>query len=477
MKSMKKTRSEDRELFLRYLIDIYNQNPELPLLYKIIYIELSRFYTCYEKQERLDLDSLVGVQVKLKNKFGNVSGINVFTSKDGYYLVIENRNNKSDNDYLNCIYNGIKLYIGVDAANIYKVTESLVNFAISNDIVIQSKISKEMRNDSLICRVTNHNDAIKICDYINSLGYNTKVKPNPFLFDNGNVGLIIDGTLSYNATLSRLLKEYIWVIKNNKTIDKIANDKEFDINSHFSNFVKGQIEVLKSTQKKDLMDLYNLDSEIKYKDFIMVSELIYKRLTDCLTIDELFMYYYGKDNYLINTEDVLFEYDDDKIKYIMSILSNYYSLDYVHKLIMEFINTGDYNLFSRDYGGIRNIIRNILENSISKEDFKNIISNLGWSALVSASKITYEKYGDEQLFCAIKTLFSDEDVKLFTNDFDVRSYLAFIIPQKLLKEVIVNKLEDNGMNISDISLASLMIEEISMIEEKNNSKDKIVKIV
>lgn len=457
-------KEKEIEMFLRYLIDIYSQNSDLPLSYKTIYAELVTFYTFDNKQERLDFDSLVGVQVKLKNKFSNVSDINQYMSKDGNFFAIENRLGKKDDNYINDIYNGIKLYIAVSPDDIYKVSELLINFTINNGIVMQSKIAKEMRNDALVCRVSNSSDAIKICDYINGLNYKSDVKPNPFILDNGKVGIVIDGTLSYNATLSRLLKEYLWVKRTDKTVDKIAHDKEFNISQDFNKFIKSQIEFLNSSQKKAFMDLYEIDNEVKFNDFIMICEIISKRLNNNITMEELFLYQADKKSNLGNKDEFVSYHNEDKIKYVMSILANYYSLEHVHKLIMEFINTGDYNLFSRDYGGIRNIIRNILENNFSKADVKDIISNLGWNALIDVSKVTYDKYGEDQLFGALKNLFNDYDKSLFTNDNESRSYLAFIIPPELLKSIIVCKLEENGMNISSISLAQLIMDEISLLE-------------
>lgn len=458
---MQMNRSTERELFLRYLVDIYHQNPDLPLFYKTIYVELLRFITCDGKQDRIPLDSLVGVQVKLNNKFGSNSGINKYMSSNGDFLVVENRLDCNDDDYLAAIKNGIKLYISVEADNLYKVSELLFNFMVNNGITMQCKVSKEMRNDALICRVTNSIDALKVSDYLNSLNYKSNIRPNPFLFDNGKVSIAIDGVLSFNVTLSRLLKEYLWVKRSTHTIEKIALDKDFNISEDFNNFIRSQIKFLNSSQKKAFMDLYEIDNETKYKDFIRVSELISKNLDNNLTIEELFSYQDIKNIDFDSDNELVFEQDEDKIKYIMNILACYYSIDYVHKLIMKFIKTGNYDLFTRDYGGLRNIIRNILENNFTKEDIKNIISDLGWKALISASKATYDKYGEKQLLGAIENLFNGNEMNIFTNDYEVRSYLTFIIPPELLKSVIIDKLNENSKNISSVSLYELIFHEIS----------------
>lgn len=465
-------RSTERELFLRYLVDIYSQNPDLPILRDTIYVELLRFYICDGKQNRTPFDSLVGVQLKLKNKFGSDNGINKYMSSNGDFLAIENRLGKNDDDYLSDIYNGIKLYVSVEADDIYKVSELLFNYMIDNGIVMQCKVSKEMRNDALVCRVTTKEDALKVSEYLNSLNYNSNVRPNPFLYDNGKVSIAIDGTLSYNVTLSRLLKEYLWLKRNNHTMEKGAQDKEFSFSEDFGRFIMSQIEFLKSPQKKAFMDLYEIDNETKYKDFIRICELISNNLKDSLKIEELFGYQDDKNTRFDNSEELVFEQDEDKILYIVNTLASYYSIDHVHELIMNFVKTGDYNIFTRDYGGLRNIIRNILENNFNKDDVKDIISNLGWRAFVSASRVTYDKYGEEQLFAAVKDVFNGAGILEFTNDNDVRSYLGLVIPYELLREVIISKLEDNNMNISSISLATLVLEEIGKVEEQRSNGRK-----
>ena len=63
-------------------------------------------------------------------------------------------------------------------------------------------------------------------------------------------------------------------------------------------------------------------------------------------------------------------------------------------------------------------------------------------------------------------------MNIFTNDYEVRSYLTFIIPPELLKSVIIDKLNENGKSISSVSLYELIFYEISskLEKEKNGRK-------
>ena len=443
MKLKLMNRSDERELFLKYIIDVYLQNPNLPISRDIIYNELSRFSTYSGNHYIIDNDSLIGVQVGLSNKFRKNGSVNTFSN--GYFWVVENRVGNNDRDFISNMYNSIKIYVSVDLENIYKISELLFNFMINEGITMQCKISKGMRNDALVCRISGEEAARKVSDYVNNLNYESKFRPNPFLLDNGKVSVAMDGKLLYNSVLAKLLEQYFDLKRNTKQLDKVNCDD-------FNVFVKNQIEMLGSEQKKYFMDVYNVTDEKKYKDFIMVCSLISRNLDGTLTLDELFKYGDIKDISVDEKKNNYYKTDEDKLLYVINSLANYYSVDDVHKIIMKFIENGNYNLFTR-----RDDIRNIVSDNFSQNDVRNIVSNLGWNAFIYASKVTYDKYGEEQLFAAIKGIFN------------ARSRLGLIIPPKLLKEVIVSKLNEYGKSISGISLAELVLEEINKLEEKKNN--------
>ena len=73
---------------------------------------------------------------------------------------------------------------------------------IDENIITQSKIAKEMRNDVLVVRVSTMEEAEKVSKFVNSLDYNSLVSYNPYILNNGKVGMTYDGTLSYNKTFT-----------------------------------------------------------------------------------------------------------------------------------------------------------------------------------------------------------------------------------------------------------------------------------
>ena len=463
MQSKQTSRREERELFLMFLSDVYLQNPSLPIKFDTIYNALLTFFIQDGEHYTLASDSLVGVQVGLNNKFRNNKKVNTFMSEDGYFWGIQNRMGKSDADYRNTLYDGFKVYISVQSDNIYKVAESLFNFMIDNNIVMECKIPMIMRNDALICRVSKEEDVLKISEYINSLDYECNTRPNPFLYNNTKISVTIDGRLLYNDTLSRIIGAYLNKKRESNIINKVSL-------KDFNNFIQEIIEYTTKDLSKQFLEYYKIDSKEKLRDFIIIINTISKISLDDITFDELLKI---KDlNEKHTFHKAYSSFDENKILYVINRLDRCgeYRLDDIHKIIMLFIETGNYNLFPRKDNN-DDKIRTIMYD-FSSYDVKKIISIIGWKALLAASIDTYYKYGEEQLFGALETLYEKNKINLFTNDYGSRSKLSLVIPPELLKEVINNKLNISGKDINTNSFFELVKEEICNLEEKKEDGRK-----
>lgn len=445
---------EYRNIFLKYLSQTYLVNSNSSFSYKTVYNELVRYYIHDNNVSFIDGESLVGIQVKLSNRYRKNKNIEI--SGDDSHWKIYNKGGRGENEYLHDMYNSIKLYISVDSKDLYKVSSLLFDYMINEGIVMHSKVANVMRTDVLVCRVKNVEDAMKVSNYVNSIEYNPVVRINPFVYSFGNVGIVMDGRLSYNNVLSRLICEYLKYKKESNDLDNVSSED-------LAIFIEKQIILLKSDDKEKYINLYEIESNDKYKDFIMVCSIISRNLNNDMDIDILAEYKNYKDVFLDDLEFISFDSDEVKMKYVIYSMGTYYSVHEVHERIMKFIDTGDYTLFTRT--GEKNI-RAIMYNNFTPSDTLEIISRIGWKALINVSKITYDKNGEEQLFTAVKELFNDEGLTSFSNDDYARSRLGLVIPPELLKKVIVSKLEENSMNISTISLTQLILEEINKLDNK-----------
>lgn len=441
---------DKRNTFLKYLAKIYKQNPNLPIYFDTIYYELSKFNSSNSsnenKYQKIKDLNLLSVQVKLSNYFKNNSSLEIFSN--GYYLIIENRENNDTCSFYNIINSSIKISIPINANNLYGTSITLINFLIKEKIIMQYKLAKEMRNDTIILNIATKEDVIKIAEYFNKLKIKSEIEPNPFILQKCNLAFTIGSSLSYTNVLSKLLSIYFKEKKRTNTLEIVGTD-------NFINFLKKQLKIMTGNAKSSVMNKYKIKSLEEYDSFIKISELILKTLENSLTLEELFDYQNNKVTPKIQEEEC--KKDKEKILYIIDRLSSIYNLDEVHLIIMKYIETGNKSLFPRE----DNIRKVIIEN-FSPNKLKRLISEMGWHALISATYETYHKYGYDQSIYAINKLLEKDDISSFTNDNSTRSYLGMIIPIELLKNIIKEKLTSLEIDITASNLTDIILKKFQI---------------
>ena len=232
----------NQELFFNHIKQLFIQNPTININSDVIYSELTVFNSKNKQNVRINRESLVGIQVKMANYYRDDNSVNTFSN--GYFWVIENRGNYKDREFYRELGNCIKLYVAVDPLTIKNVSLMIFDFMIKENIINQSKISRDMRNDALVLRVRNKNDADKIIKFINeNIKYNSSIKPNPFIYSVGNVSITLDGTLSYNSTFTKLMATYFQEKRSKRTLDTSSLDE-------FTKYIKNQIDILNNNQNK-----------------------------------------------------------------------------------------------------------------------------------------------------------------------------------------------------------------------------------
>ena len=137
--------------FLNYLSKIYYQNPSLPISSDTIYYELNSFN---EKDcQRIKNTALITVQLKIKNYLRDNTKLEIFSN--GYYLIIENRNGNNSQLFYKSLKNAIKMYLPIAIKDLYQMIIEIIEFSVHQNILMQFRITKELRNDALtICIAT-----------------------------------------------------------------------------------------------------------------------------------------------------------------------------------------------------------------------------------------------------------------------------------------------------------------------------------
>lgn len=432
------TVNEEREVFLRTISSYFKKNSNIPLEKEYIYSYLASHTTKDGYLQGIPRESLVNVQLHLNEKYKGLEGINTFTGPkpNNVFWVIENRGQMKDKNFYEDIKDSIKLYLPVDASNIYEVSTKVLDYIIKEGIHIQVKIAKNMRSDVFVIRVLDKDKLDKLLNYINSLDYNSKSKPNPFALNVGRVSITKDGMMSYNTVLAEYITEYLKSEREEVTLE------------NFKKFMHKQINKIPSSNKN------------KY----MIVDLIIKNLENTLTLEELLSY--NQKVVVDNRVTQVSEEDKNNILRLINGLNVFYNLEETHKRIEMYLATGNINYFTRQNG-----IRKFAEEYLPVEQMRAALYEMGWSALVNSIDETYKKYGELQVIKAVERIVDVGSIEGLTNTNNARSYLGFIISPELLQKIIL-KQASNSINIENQSIEDIAFQVVGKAYEEIEYKNK-----
>lgn len=432
------TVNEEREVFLRTISSYLKKNSNIPLEKEYIYSYLASHTTKDGYLQGIPRESLVNVQLHLNEKYKGLEGINTFTGPkpNNVFWVIENRGQMKDKNFYEGIKDSIKLYLPVDASNIYEVSTKVLDYIIKEGIHIQAKIAKNMRSDVFVIRVLDKDKLDKLLNYINSLDYNSKSKPNPFALNVGRVSITKDGMMSYNTVLAEYITEYLKSEREEVTLE------------NFKKFMHKQINKIPSSNKN------------KY----MIVDLIIKNLENTLTLEELLSY--NQKVVVDNRITQVSEEDKNNILRLINGLNVFYNLEETHKRIEMYLATGNINYFTRQNG-----IRKFVEEYLPVEQMRVALYEMGWSALVNSIDETYKKYGELQVIKAVERIVDVGSIEGLTNTNNARSYLGFITSPELLQKIIL-KQSSSSINIENQSIEDIAFQVVGKAYEEIEYKNK-----
>lgn len=419
------TVNEEREVFLRTISSYFKKNSNIPLEKKYIYSYLVSHTIKDGYLQGIPRENVAGahlhLKVHLKKKYKGLEGINTFTGPkpENFFWVIENRVQMKDKNFYEDIKDSIKLYLPVDHSNIKEISTKVLEYIIEEGIHIQAKIANNMRSDVFVIRVLDKDKLDKLLNYINSLDYNSKSKPNPFALNVGRVSITKDGMMSYNTVLAEYITEYLKSEREEATLE------------NFKKFMHKQINKIPSSNKN------------KY----MIVDLIIKNLENTLTLEELLSY--NQKVVVDNRVTQVSEEDKNNILRLINGLNVFYNLEETHKRIEMYLATGNINYFTRQNG-----IRKFVEEYLPVEQMRTALYEMGWSALVNSIDETYKKYGELQVIKAVERIVDVGSIEGLTNTNNARSYLGFITSPELLQKIIL-KQASSSINIENQSIEDI----------------------
>lgn len=436
------TVNEEREVFLRTISSYFKKNSNIPLEKKYIYSYLVSHTIKDGYLQGIPRENVAGahlhLKVHLKKKYKGLEGINTFTGPkpENFFWVIENRVQMKDKNFYEDIKDSIKLYLPVDHSNIKEISTKVLEYIIEEGIHIQAKIANNMRSDVFVIRVLDKDKLDKLLNYINSLDYNSKSKPNPFALNVGRVSITKDGMMSYNTVLAEYITEYLKSEREEVTLE------------NFKKFMHKQINKIPSSNKN------------KY----MIVDLIIKNLENTLTLEELLSY--NQKVVVDNRATQVSEEDKNNILRLINGLNVFYNLEETHKRIEMYLATGNINYFTRQNG-----IRKFVEEHLPVEQMREALYEMGWSALVNSIDETYKKYGELQVIKAVERIVDVGSIEGLTNTNNARSYLGFITSPELLQKIIL-KQASSSINIENQSIEDIAFQVVGKAYEEIEYKNK-----
>ena len=252
----------------------------------------------------------------------------------------------------------VKLYIPLKSDFIYQGVNLIFDFCEQNNIIHQSKVAARMRNDNVVLRIKNIDDAVKLINFVNENHYLKQghLTPNPFCFNAGNVGLAIDNYNSYNENVSKFLANYIIYKKQTNTLSNVG------INDFYNFVANNKLPYSNEKNKIYLEEIRNLIlKSLESNDFNKFVKHYYSVSGNKKLEKELDISY--EKNYKIL--DLL----DEAIE---TTVENY-NIDTAKNALYLYLKTGNTNGFSRYKNNNNNIN---YRGRLSSFDYKIIFKQL-----------------------------------------------------------------------------------------------------
>lgn len=457
--------------FLKMLCDIAIENPNYQFRYKDIYDLLHDINIPNDNYDvnQNDFNDWI-------NHFKNNDGIDVFVSERWKYFC--QFIGKSDN-LLN-YREHIKLYIPIDSNHINLATKQIFEFLTYNNIAHVSKISSEIRNDDIVIRLIDPNDAVKIINYVKNNNYIQEglIKTNPFLYSESGVAIASDGKISFNDTICELLASYI--------NEKKKNDMLASINAHdFYGYVEhiyNKIFVEKNEELIEKIFKSVKTPDCKY-DIKGVMGILLKSIKDDYNLNKYFEIYsdlcnmfanMGKKVFGIESIKTNYEEIEDLFKFGVSVFEEKYgSFDGALVNIRKYIETDDLVYITRA-NNLRNVYseknysemlkKYLKENNLSFDEFAFKISNktkeienVG-ELLNSVVSTMNDKYGENVAKNNLVEYFNGGDKRLLTRDSNIREKVSSSdLKSKINK--LTSKINGDVSSLLDSMLSSINTKE------------------
>lgn len=408
------SRNLQMDEFLKGFAKLYMQNPNLSIIDDQIYSQLALYGLNQSEIKDGSIEDIINIWIK---RYKYSENLNVYVSQyQPGFLQFQNAKSQT--------LEAVKLYVSYPKDKIYSCVNKIFDYISSNDMETYSKVSMFLRSDSVVLRMTNFDDAIKVMNFINNdKELRQYAKPtNPFSMKNGVVGMAYDNRISYNYTLAMLMEEYFKECKLKNRLPYVSiDDFRVYVDKYCEKFnaQQGLNQIMNTSEFKRRSSRFNSKGE-QLVNYEHVINLISKSLDENFSIEEYKKSYFEsvdkKNNslkasiYNDKLDNTVHKEDIDLFHEYLEYVERKYGKENIAKYLEVFLN-GEIRGITRENGFRDRFEAHLTREKILKITGYNINSYIenytGFS--IDADKLikeaclaTYEKYGYLQLYMAIK---------------------------------------------------------------------------
>lgn len=487
-------RQQRMDEFLQFLANVLIDNPDFDMNYNAVYANFVRIGCDYNEIKQ----PISGNFDYWINRFETIPNIDVFhTENFKYFCQFTNGNIVNERTH-------IKMYVPLKREYITEGANILFEFLARNNIQHHSKIGSEIRNDSIVLRMTSISDANIVAEFVNSHEYIKEglIKANPFMLTDGNISYATDANLSYSNEFSKYISSYLKSL--NKSQLKNANSAgllEYIQNQYNSVFINGNpADIATFEHEHKFADLqfqkrlYSMANATEVTKLIICSlngendlnrvGQIYEELMNpnhMQQVEEHISRNYQK-IYREPTETIEIKSNETKVnkeeilRDVILLTLDKYGYEHTIRALERLYTSGEVSSITRDNGARDKVkqlsnadIRKVMEDTTGKIDFRLYINTLVQNKtlrikediLENASMSTLGKYGVSQLFGAL-TRAKVGDFKAFTNDNSGRDLMLKNINKGEIEYLMQDILKSNGI----INSQNIQTDFVSLIEKR-----------
>jgi len=429
------------QYFIQTVGEFAVSNPDKEIDKNFIYSQLMGFNI---KNEQLPYYSISHEFENWKNRYNGNPNIKVFEVERRPFLWFSNGKIRG---------NEIKLYIPMDYNHIKEGANQLFDFISSTNIEHQSKIATVVRNDNLVVRVNNLEDAKTIIDYVTSNEYIKAgmLGVNPFLPNCNGVGITMDNNFSFNSELSKAIARFIEYLKANNSLHLVTVE-------NFNNYINNNIAKIDDLELKDI---YSLLAKTTSKNFGLQDFVDHanNKLIDKYTDDRkrIIDPSYYLENVIIVTEKFYPGNSKTAIKEYMQSNARYFTnKERAREGLIKYVRPGSLVPLMRSKLREKGVaIPNSDEELIEK--YLDIVLNKQnnyreqFEIIKQAYISTLRAYNTNQAVTAFRNLFLNGDVKYFTNRFGDREKLIKNILPFNVKKIVVSNIDTTNLDVNNIN--------------------------